>query len=109
MDVVSVKDLAEKNNNLPVEVILELALREYGDRYIETANGQYLISRSKVEELKSKLAGITKFTEACLLLSKNAIPDFMSRRTHCQTWLRCHLAEHGHKQCNYCEEGKINC
>jgi hypothetical protein len=75
MNVISIKELAEKNNNLPLEVTLKLALRDYGDRFIAVANGQYLISRSKVKELESKLVDITKFIEACMLLSENAIPD----------------------------------
>jgi hypothetical protein len=74
-DIVSVKEIAEKHNDLPLEVVLKLVLRDYGDRYIESAGGQYLISQVKVEKLKSLLTGVTKFHEACLLLLKNGIPE----------------------------------
>jgi len=74
-DIVSVKEIAEKHNDVPLEVALKLVLRDYGDRYIESAGGQYLISQIKIEELKSLLTGVTKFHEACLLLLKNGIPE----------------------------------
>ncbi len=74
-DVVSVREIAEKYDDLPVEVALKLALRDHGDRFIESANGQYLISKAKIKKLESQLAGITKFDEACLLLLKNGIPE----------------------------------
>jgi hypothetical protein len=74
-DVVSVKQIAKKYDDLPLEAALKLALRDYGDRYIESANGQYLISQTKIKDLESQLTGITKFNEACLLLLKNGIPE----------------------------------
>jgi predicted nuclease of restriction endonuclease-like RecB superfamily len=74
-DVVSIKEIAEKYDDLPLEAALKLALRDYGDRYIDSGNGHYLISQTKIKDLESQLTGITKFNEACLLLLKNGIPE----------------------------------
>jgi predicted nuclease of restriction endonuclease-like RecB superfamily len=74
-DVVSIKEISEKYDDLPLEVALKLALRDYGDRYIDSGNGYYLISQTKIKDLESQLTGITKFNEACLLLLKNGIPE----------------------------------
>jgi predicted nuclease of restriction endonuclease-like RecB superfamily len=59
---------------LPPEVRLKLALRDYGNDYIEVS-GTHLISKTKAESMKALMANIDRFSEACTILAKNEIPE----------------------------------
>lgn len=60
--------------SLPPEVAVKIALRDYGDEYMEVA-GTHLISKAKADRLKPLLAGVSRFADACTILAKNAIPE----------------------------------
>lgn len=60
--------------SLPPEVVMKIALRDYGDEYIGMA-GTHLISKAKACRLKPLLAEVSKFTDACAALAKNGIPE----------------------------------
>ncbi|MEO9294612.1 MAG: DUF790 family protein [Nitrososphaera sp.] len=59
---------------LPPEIVLKIALRDYGDKFIEVA-GTHLIGRSKAEKLRTLLAGSVKFADACSILAQNDVPE----------------------------------
>lgn len=63
-----------KYPSLPPEVVMRIALRDHGDKYLEVA-GAYLISKTKMDKLRPLLAGINKFTDACAILAQNEIPE----------------------------------
>ncbi|HVX03001.1 MAG TPA: DUF790 family protein [Nitrososphaera sp.] len=82
-DVISVDEICivdakkhdgDSNISLPPEVVMKIALRDYGNEYIEVA-GTHLISKAKAGRLKPLLAGVSKFTDACVALAKNGIPE----------------------------------
>jgi uncharacterized protein len=79
-DIISISEIAQKHN-LPAEAALRIAMRDYGDRYISIAghhhHDYYLISKSKAQELESLLDKntVSRFTDACLLLSQSGIPE----------------------------------
>ena len=88
-DVIPIQDLviiaAEANDkelgtklgngrNLPPEIVLKIALRDYEDKYIEVA-GTHLIEKSKAKKLHALLANTFKFADACRLLTQNDIPE----------------------------------
>jgi predicted nuclease of restriction endonuclease-like RecB superfamily len=62
------------NRSLPPEVVLKVAMRDYGDKLVEVA-GTYLISKRKMEKLQPLLASAIKFTEACKIMTQNDIPE----------------------------------
>jgi uncharacterized protein len=78
--IISVSEIAQKHG-ISAQAALRVALRDHGDKYIDIAGGQYLISKSKMQELQSLLeeglaaAATGKFSEACSLLSKNGVPE----------------------------------
>lgn len=63
-----------KGKNFPPEIVLRVALRDFGDRYIEVA-GTHLIGKAKAERLRALLANTIKFADACHLLAQNDIPE----------------------------------
>jgi hypothetical protein len=64
---------ANNGKNFPPEIVLKIALREFGERYMEVA-GTHLIEKAKAEKLRVLLANTTKFVDACDLLTQNGIP-----------------------------------
>ena len=62
------------NIALTVEVILRIVQRDNPGRYIDVA-GTHLVSMSKATRLKSMLADIKRFTDACIILSQEGIPE----------------------------------
>ena len=60
--------------DFPPEIALKIALRDYGDKYIEVA-GTHLIGRSKAEKLRALLASSVKFADACRILGQNDVPE----------------------------------
>jgi predicted nuclease of restriction endonuclease-like RecB superfamily len=79
-DVISIDEIVIENKEsncpspLPPEVVMKIALRDHGDRYMEVA-GTHLISKEKAGRLESLLAGVSKFTDACAVLAQNEIPE----------------------------------
>jgi hypothetical protein len=87
-DVISIQDVVIINNiakgkslisgahneKLPPEVILRIAMRDYGDRLVEVA-GTHLISKKKAEKLQGLLESTVKFTDACRVLTQQDIPE----------------------------------
>jgi predicted nuclease of restriction endonuclease-like RecB superfamily len=70
----SEKNKDNSSRSLPPEIVMKLALRDCGDRYIEVT-GTYLISKAKMASLMPLLEGISKFTDACAVLAQNEIPE----------------------------------
>ena len=70
--VISINEVAQKYC-IPAEVARRISLRDNKEKYIEA--GMYLIPKSKVLKLESLLAGKSKFTDACSILSKEGIPE----------------------------------
>ncbi|MEW6604210.1 MAG: DUF790 family protein [Thermoproteota archaeon] len=85
-DIISLEDLAQKYD-LPIEVVSKISLRDYGDQYISVSgvvtsstigserHHHYLISKAKTKKLELQMKGVKTFTDACMILSKNAIPE----------------------------------
>jgi predicted nuclease of restriction endonuclease-like RecB superfamily len=69
-EIISINELARKNG-VPEELVSKVASKN--DRFVRA--GMYLISKSKADKLKTVLEGVNKFAEACVLLSKNGIPE----------------------------------
>jgi hypothetical protein len=81
LDIVPLRDLADKYD-LPIDVVVKIAARDHGDRYITVGSGggqqpQYycLVSKARVKELESLLNGVKTFSDACAILSDNGIPE----------------------------------
>jgi hypothetical protein len=70
--VISISEIAQKYS-IPVEVAQRISLRDNKENYIEA--GMYLISKSKAAKLEPLLVGISRFIDACSILSKEGIPE----------------------------------
>jgi uncharacterized protein len=77
-DIISLEDLAQKYD-LPIEAVSKILSRDYSDQYISIGSGgpqhYHLISKTKAKKLESLLKEVKTFTDACLILSENAIPE----------------------------------
>ncbi len=79
-EIISLEDLAQKHDDLPIEVVSKIVSRDYSDQYISVGSaGQqqhhYLISKTKAKKLESRLKEVNMFADACQILSENAIPE----------------------------------
>ena len=72
LDLISIKQIALKNS-LPEAATLKILLADYPDEYV-TAGG-YLVSKKNINSIKDNLEGISKFVEACKILTSQKIPD----------------------------------
>ncbi|QMU54734.1 MAG: DUF790 family protein [Nitrosopumilus sp.] len=72
LDLISIKQIAQKHA-VPEDVTLKILSANYPDRYIVT--GSYMISKEKTAIVSDSLAGISKFVEACNVMTSNKIPD----------------------------------
>ena len=70
--VISINEVAQKYS-IPAEVARRISLRDNKENYIEA--GMYLISKSKAAKLEPLLVGISRFIDACSILSKEGIPE----------------------------------
>jgi hypothetical protein len=70
--VISINEVAQKYS-IPAEVARRISLRDNKEKYIEA--GMYLISKSKAAKLEPLLVGISRFIDACSILSKEGIPE----------------------------------
>jgi predicted nuclease of restriction endonuclease-like RecB superfamily len=71
-DVISIQEIAD-GYNVPTEVAIIVASRDNDRDYLKAES--WFISRSRVNKLAKLLAGTTKFTDACVILSENSIPE----------------------------------
>jgi predicted nuclease of restriction endonuclease-like RecB superfamily len=71
-DVISIEEISE-THNVPIEIATALAIRDNDVNYLKIDS--WFVSKSKVNVLAEHLAGTTKFTKACAILSENYIPD----------------------------------
>ena len=71
MDLISIKQVAD-NYSIPEETALKILHANYPD-YVTSES--YMISKQKADEINDSLCGISKFVEACMLLTSHKIPD----------------------------------
>lgn len=71
-DVIPIDEISE-NYKVPFEIAVALATRDNNEDYFKINN--WFVSRSKLNTLAVHLAGTTKFTDVCVILSKNSIPE----------------------------------
>jgi uncharacterized protein len=71
-DVISIQEIAA-GYNVPTEVAIVVASRDNDRDYLKAES--WFISRSRVNKLAKLLAGTTNFTDACVILSENSIPE----------------------------------
>ncbi len=72
LDLISIKQVALENS-LPEAATLKILLADYPNEYV-TAGG-YLVSNKKINVIENNLDGISKFVEACKILTSQKIPD----------------------------------
>jgi predicted nuclease of restriction endonuclease-like RecB superfamily len=74
-EIISIEKIAKKLN-IPVESAVRIAMRDNGEDYLKM-DSAYFISKSKFRALSSLMGEkeITKFSEACTILSENGIPE----------------------------------
>lgn len=65
---------SNENAALPAEAVLRIVHRDNAGQYIDVA-GTHLISLSKAARLKSMLAGVSRFADACVILSREGVPE----------------------------------
>lgn len=70
--IISAKEIADQHN-IPIESAIIIASRENDNDYL-LANS-YFILKSKAEETRKLLERITKFSDACAILSEQSIPE----------------------------------
>ena len=63
-----------ENVALPAEAILTIVHRDNNGQYIDIA-GTHLVSMSKAARLKLMLAGVSRFADACAILSQEGVPE----------------------------------
>ena len=71
-DVVSIEQVA-RDRDIPVESAIRVAARDNNDDYLQA--GKYFIQKSLAEKMDRLLNGVTRFSEACTILSENSIPE----------------------------------
>ncbi|MGE5662606.1 MAG: hypothetical protein ACM3X1_10215, partial [Ignavibacteriales bacterium] len=71
-DIISIEEISE-SYKVPVEIATALATRDNSADYSKI--GSWFVSKSKVNLIAELLTNTTKFTEACVILSENSIPE----------------------------------
>ena len=71
-EVISMEEIAS-DRKLPLESAIRIASRDNKGDYLNA--GPFFISSSKARQLAELLKEAIKFSDACALLSKNAIPE----------------------------------
>ena len=72
LDLISIRQTALENS-LPEAATLKILLADYPNDYV--AAGAYLISKKKINIIKNNLEKISKFVDACQILTLQKIPD----------------------------------
>ena len=70
-DIISIKDIATRMG-ISIESVIAIASRDYHE-YLKA--GLFLVSKSKARKLANLLTDVTKFVDACTILSDNSIPE----------------------------------
>ena len=70
-DIISIKDIATRRG-ISIESVIAIASRDYHE-YLKA--GLFLVSKSKGKKLTDLLTHVTKFVDACTILSGNSIPE----------------------------------
>jgi hypothetical protein len=71
-ELISMEEIAS-DRKLPLESAIRIASRDNKDDYLNA--GKFFISSLKAKQLAELLKEAVKFSDACALLSKNAIPE----------------------------------
>ena len=72
LDLISIKQVAQ-NHSIPEAAALKILHADYPNDYITI--GSYLISKEKADLISNSLDGISKFLQACKIMTSNKIPD----------------------------------
>ncbi len=72
LDLISIKQIAHEHS-IPESAALKILHTDYPDNYITI--GSYLISKEKTNLINSSLDGISKFLQACTVMTSHNIPD----------------------------------
>jgi uncharacterized protein len=71
-DVISIEEISARHN-LSTEIASAIASRDNDHDYLKIES--WFISKSRAIEIAKLLTGTTKFTDACVILSENSIPE----------------------------------
>ncbi len=72
LDLISIKQIAHEHS-IPESAALKIIYADYPDSYV--AIGSYLISKEKINLINGSLDGISKFLQACIVMTSHKIPD----------------------------------
>ncbi len=72
LDLISIKQVAQ-DHSIPEEAALKILHADYPDDYVTI--GAYLISKEKTNAINDSLDGISKFVQACKVMTSHKIPD----------------------------------
>ena len=72
LDLISIKQIAQEYA-IPETAALKILKTDYPNDYVVI--GSYLISKEKITVVNNVLDGITKFVQACSVMTSNKIPD----------------------------------
>jgi hypothetical protein len=72
LDLISIKQIAQEYA-IPETAALKILKTDYPNEYVVI--GSYLISKEKTVIVNNVLDGITKFVQACTVMTSNKIPD----------------------------------
>ena len=72
LDLISIKQIAQEYA-IPETAVLKILKTDYPNEYVVI--GSYLISKEKTVIVNNVLDGITKFVQACTVMTSNKIPD----------------------------------
>lgn len=72
LDLISITQIAHEHS-IPEAAALKIIHADYPDNYVTI--GSYLIAKEKVNLINSSLDGISKFLQACTIMTSHKIPD----------------------------------
>ena len=72
LDLISINQVAHEHS-IPVEAALKILQDDYPEGHITI--GAYLISKVKTNSINDSLEGISKFVQACKVMTSHKIPD----------------------------------
>ena len=72
MDLISITQIAHEHS-IPETAALKIIHADYPDNYVTI--GSYLISKEKINLINSSLDGVSKFLQACTMMTSHKIPD----------------------------------
>jgi len=72
LDLISIKQIAHEHS-IPEAAALNIIHADYPDNYVTI--GSYLMSKEKTNLINSSLDGVSKFLQACTVMTSHKIPD----------------------------------